>query len=81
MARGECLHGEQEIEQDPEEGRAGGREGSVLTRPRRAFPSPSAHTFDGEAPSAQASGPSLALCLAWAPCLPRQQPEAPSSAG
>ena len=30
----------------------------------RAFPSPSAHTFDGEAPSAQASGPSLALCLA-----------------
>lgn len=34
MARGECLHGEQEIEQDPEEGRAGGREGSVLTRPR-----------------------------------------------
>ena len=28
------MHGEQEIEQDPEEGRAGGREGSVLTRPR-----------------------------------------------
>lgn len=25
------MHGEQEIEQDPEEGRAGGREGSVLT--------------------------------------------------
>ena len=28
------MHGEQEIEQDPEEGRAGGRQGWVLTRPR-----------------------------------------------
>lgn len=30
---------------------------------------------------AQASGPTLAPCLAWALCLPRQWPEAPSSAG
>ena len=30
---------------------------------------------------AQASGPTLAPCLAWALCLLRQWPEAPSSAG
>ena len=45
----------------------------------RASPSPLAHTVDGEAAlfDAKASGPSLAPCLAWAPCLLGQWPEAP----
>ena len=64
---------------------SGAVRGAVASKPTylvsRAFCSPSAHTFDGEASGAQASGPSLALCLAWARCLPRQRPEAPSSAG
>ena len=57
--------------------------GAVSPKPTylvsRASLSPLAHTVDGEAApcGAKASSPSLAPCLAWAPCLLGQRPEAP----